>query len=73
VDNAASGIEIGAKIENLCMNLNFTRWFVTSAKTRKNIEECMTYVVSTLMKKHGSEWKPQKHSIQKKQTNCYFL
>jgi len=46
-------LEIGARIENLCSELGFAKWFITSAKSNENITDAMTFLLTTLTKSKG--------------------
>jgi len=43
-------LEIGARIENICSELGFVKWFITSAKSNENITDAMTFLLNTLTK-----------------------
>jgi len=44
------GIELGARIENLCTELKFAKWFITSAKSNENVNDAMTFLLTELTK-----------------------
>jgi len=46
-------MEIGARIENICSELGFAKWFITSAKSNENITDAMTFLISVLTKPSG--------------------
>lgn len=43
-------LEIGARIENICSELGFAKWFITSAKSNENITDAMTFLLTVLTK-----------------------
>jgi len=43
-------LEIGARIENTCAELGFSKWFITSAKSNENITDAMTFLLTVLTK-----------------------
>lgn len=43
-------LEIGARIENICAELGFAKWFITSAKSDENITDAMTFLLTVLTK-----------------------
>lgn len=42
-------IETGARIENLCSELKFDKWFITSAKHNENVDDAMNFLLDKLM------------------------
>lgn len=43
-------LEIGARIENICSELGFAKWFITSAKSNENISDAMNFLLTQLTK-----------------------
>lgn len=53
-------VEIGARIENICSDLGFAKWFITSAKSNENITDAMTFLIGTLTKASSGVFAPSK-------------
>jgi len=51
-------IEIGARIENICSELHFAKWFITSAKSSENVNDAMTFLLTELTKTQTAKLTP---------------
>lgn len=60
-------LEIGARIENICTQLGFDKWFITSAKSNENITDAMGFLLSTLTKTKTAGAAPSLKDIPKDQ------
>lgn len=71
--NFHAAMETGARMENLCTEMKFEKWFITSAKKNENVEMAMKFLVKRLLTLDAAEDSSSLDLSNKQPTNGFKL